>query len=92
MHVHDLVRRDAELLENFLLRDECVFHRIEHPHALADELHKVFIGGNDDNLFALFPRQPRIGGNEVIRLIAFKFEGRNVERERRLTHDGKLRD
>ena len=58
----------------------------------ADELHQILVGGDDGDVAARFLGQPRIGGDQVVRLVAFHLDAGQVEGARRLADQAELRD
>jgi hypothetical protein len=92
LNVDDLVRIDAELLEHLLALDAQALHRVEHRDAVADQLHQVLVGRDDDGLAAQLAHAAGIGGDQVVGLVAGQLDGRHAERQRRLAHQRELRD
>ena len=79
MHFDNFFRWDAEFFDAIFNADPFLLDGIEHPHAFADKLHEVFVGGDDDDFFSLCAGKARIGGDEIVSFVAFHFEGGNIE-------------
>ncbi len=66
LDVDNLVRPDAEFLAHLGLADRPVPDRIEHAHAIADQLHQILVGGNDGDLGAGLDGMAGIGGDQIV--------------------------
>ena len=71
--------RHAEALHHLLLADHLVLHGVVHAHAWAHELHQVLVGGDDRDVGAGLRRLARVGGDEVVGLVALLLEASDVE-------------
>src|SRR5690606_19307874 len=60
--------------------------------ARPDELHQVLVGGDDEHVGAGLRRLARIGGDEVVRLVAVLLDGLEAEGAHGLAHQGGLRN
>ncbi len=74
--------RDADLL---------VLHRIVHVDIGSDELHQILVGGDDGDIGPNGLRLPGIGGDDIVRLEAFRLDAGKVEGARRLPYQPELR-
>ena len=92
LQVDHLLRRDAPLLDDFRYADLPVLHRVVHRHARADQLHQILVGRYDGDVAARFLGQPRIGRDQIVRLIAFHLQTGQVEGARGLADEAELRD
>ncbi len=92
LHLDDLRWRHAEALHHLVLADHLVLHGVVHAHARAHELHQVLVGGDDGHVGAGFQRLARVGGDEVVGLVALLLEAGDVERSHRIADEGELRD
>lgn len=91
LHVDDLVRRHAELLQDLGRLDPLVLHRVEHDDARLDQLHQVLVGGDDGHVGARRARLRRIGRDQVVGLEALLLDTGDVEGARRLADQAELR-
>ena len=80
LYVHDAVGVDTELLEHPIAVDGLVLHRIQHFHAVADELHQILVGANDRAAPPGGTGLHSQRGDDVIGLIALKLFAGDVER------------
>ena len=92
LHLDDLRGRHAEALHHLVLADHLVLHGVVHAHAWAHELHQVLVGGDDGHVGAGFLRLARIGGDEVVGLVALLLEAGDVEGSHRVADQRELRD
>ena len=79
LHLDHLVGTDAEFLEHFGRTDALVLHRVVHGDAVIDELHQVLVGRDDRCGGAGLAGEPRIGGDQVVGLVAGLFEAGNFK-------------
>ncbi len=91
LHVDDLFRRHAELLDDLVARNVLELHRVEHVDAVVHELHQILVGRNDGDARACLMREPRIGGDEIVRLEAGLFDAGEAEGAGRIAHQRELR-
>ncbi|MNC47881.1 hypothetical protein D3C75_969670 [compost metagenome] len=70
LNLDHLVGGDAELLEHGLFVQAAVLHRVVHDDAVADQLHQVLVGRDDDRLAAQVADLAGIGGDQVVGFIA----------------------
>ena len=95
LDVDDLVGAEAEIGDDFVRADAPLLAiargRVEHRHARPDELHEVLVGGDDQHVGAPFARLARIGGDEIVGLVAVLLDRRQAERAHRLAHQRELR-
>ncbi|MNX86568.1 hypothetical protein D3C86_1184550 [compost metagenome] len=91
LNLDHLVGGDAELLEHGLFVQAAVLHRVVHDDAVADQLHQVLVGADDDRLAAHVADLAGIGGDQVVGLIAGQFDAVDAEGGGRLAHQGELR-
>ena len=82
---------DAELLQHLGIADALVLHGVQHRHAFADQLHQVLVGRNDGALGAGLARNPRIGGDQVVGLIADHVHARHAKGASGIAHQRELR-
>ena len=68
-----------------------VLHGVDHEHAGADQLHQVLVGGNDGDVAAGLDRLLRVGGDQIVGLVALLLDAGHVEGTRRVADDGELR-
>ena len=79
--VHDLLGRHAELLPHALrVEPGPLVARVEHPHAVVDQLEHVLVAGHDHHLVALVRRTLRHGPDHVVGLESLAGEHRDAER------------
>ena len=90
LDVDHLGRRHAELLHHVGDVDGLQLDRVEHRHALADELHEVLVGGDDDDARALGAGEAAVAGDEVVGLVAVELDGGQGEGVRRLADEAEL--
>ncbi len=83
LHVDDLVRSDAELLAHLGLGDRTIGHRVAHFDTVADELHQVFVGGQDCNCRSRLDSLAGVSCDKVVRLEVRQLDLANIERRRR---------
>ena len=79
LHVDDLFRRHAELLDHLVAADALRLHAVEHRDAGAHELHQVLVGRDDGHVAAGIDRRLGIGRDQVVGLEAIEFDARHVE-------------
>ena len=79
MHIHHPVGGDAEFFEHLIRADAFVLHRVEHFHAVTDQLHQVFVGRNDRHRAPRITRTAGQGGDDVIRLEPLRLDTGDVE-------------
>ena len=91
LDIDHTVGADAEFLEHLLRADQLVLHRVEHAYAIADQLHKILVGGDDRDLPPRIARLAGQGCDDVIGLIAFGFNAGDVEGAGRVAGQGELR-
>ena len=92
LDLDDLRGRHAEALHHLVLADHLVLHGVVHAHARAHELHQVLVGGDDGHVGAGFQRLARIGGDDVVGLVALLLDAGDVERLHRVADQWELRD
>ena len=68
LHIDDLFRRHAELLDHLVAADALGFHAVEHRDAGAHELHQVLVGRDDRHVAAGIDRRLGIGRDQVVGL------------------------
>ena len=68
LDIDDFLGRDAEFLDHFVATNALVFHRVIEGDAVADELHQVFVGGDDGGGGTGLGSEAGIGGDDVIGL------------------------
>ena len=88
----DLGRRHAEALDHLRLADRLVLHGVVHDDAGLDELHQVLVGGDDGHVGAGVDRLERIGGDDVVGLVALLLDAGDVEGAHRVAHQRELGD
>ncbi len=80
-HVHDPLRRHAQ---NFLhlrrIADQVVLRRIQNLHFVVDQLHHVFVAGNDIHRMRRLGRLARQSADHVVGLEAHHLQDRNAVR------------
>ena len=91
LDIDHAVGADAEFLEHFIGADGAGFHRVEHHHAGADELHQVLVGGDDGDVAACFGRLTCQRGDDVVGLEPFGFDAGDVEGAGGVAGQGELR-
>ena len=91
LHIDHLVRHDAEFLEHLVWPDALLLHRVQHIDAVADQLHQVLVGADDQHCRARLARQPGIGGDEIVRLVIRLLDTGNAEGAHRLADQRELR-
>ena len=91
LNLDDLRGRHAETLHHLFLADHLVLHGVVHAHARAHELHQVLVGGDDGHVGAGFLRLARVGGDEVVGLVALLLEAGDVEGSHRVADQRELR-
>ena len=91
LHLDDLFRRHAELLDHLGAADLLVLHGVEHDDAVVDELHQILVRGHDGGGGAGLAGLPHIGRDQVVGLKALLFEARQVEGVHRLADQPELR-
>ena len=74
LHVNHFVGINAEFFPDVFGGKKLVFHRIVKLNPGTDQLHQVFVRRHDHRFHALFERQPRVGGNQVVGFIAFHLQ------------------
>ena len=79
LHVDDLLGRHAELLDDLVGSDALFLHAVVHGHPMADELHQVLVGGDDGGGGAGLAGEARIGGDDVVGLVAVLLDTGDVE-------------
>ena len=83
-HVHNLVRRHAQGLRHFFrIENQVVFLRIQDLYALGNQLHHVFVAGDDEDLVLLLGRFARQRADHVVGLKALGLENGNAQRFKR---------
>ena len=92
LHLDDLLRRHAELLDHLGNADLLVLHRVVHDHAVVHELHEVLVGRHDGGARAGLARLADIGRDQVVGLEPALLQARNVEGVYRLADQSELRD
>ena len=92
LHVHDLVRRHAELLEHRLGPELDLLDRVHQLDARPHELHQVLVGGHDGAGAAGLDGHAGVGRDQVVGLIARELAHRDVERAGGLADQRELRD
>ena len=90
LHLDDLRRRHAEALDDLGLADHLVLHRVVHDDAGLHELHQVFVGRDDGHLRSGLVRLERVGGDDVVGLVAFLLDAGDVEGAHGVAHERKL--
>ena len=81
---------DAEFLHHLGRADGLVFHRVQHVHAGADELHHVLVGGDDGGAAAGFGGGAGVGGDEIVGLPVRQFDAGDAEGRGGFADDGEL--
>ena len=56
------------------------------------KLHQILVGGDDEHIGAARPRLPRIGGDEIVRLVAVLFDRHEAESAHGGAHQRELRN
>ena len=79
LHLDDFFGADAEFRQHAFRADFHILHRIQHRHLVGDELHQILVGRHDGDIGAAFPRQPGIGRDQVIGLVAVHLNRRHIE-------------
>ena len=92
LHLDDLCGRHAEALDYLGLADRLVLHRVVHDDAGLHELHQVLVGGDDGHVGAGLHRLQRIGGDDVVGLVAFLLDAGDVEGAHGVAHQRELRN
>ena len=91
LHLHHLLGRHAELLQNLSLADHLVLHGVEHGDARLDELHQILVRRNDDHLAAGLHGLARIGRDDVVSLEALLLDASHIEGAHRVADQRELR-
>src|SRR3954452_21822698 len=78
LYIHHPGWFHTELSLYLLDADVLALHGVEHGHMLRDQLHQIFIAGDDDYLSALFFPTCGQSCNNVVGLVAFQFYSRNM--------------
>ena len=103
LDVGDLVRRDAEILDDLGLTDFALGAEarallgvagggVVHRHARPDELHQILVGRDDQHVGAGLARLFRIGRDQIVGLIDVLLDRQQAEGTHRLAHQRELRD
>ena len=93
LHLHHLVGGDAELLQHLRRGQAPVFHGVEQfDLAVHHQLHQILVGRDDGTAGARLARQSRIGGDQVVGLIALHLDTGDAEGAGRIAHQRELRD
>ena len=90
LHLDHLRRRHPEALDHLRLGDYLVLHRVVHDDAGLHELHQVLVGRDDGHLSAGRDRLKRIGGDDVVGLVAFLLDAGDVEGAHSVAHEREL--
>ena len=95
LDVDHLVRPDAEIVEHLGRADAALLAvaggRVVHGDAGLDELHQVLVGRHDQNVRAPVARLPRVGGDQVVRLVAVLLDRNHAEGADGRPHQRELR-
>ena len=81
--ISDLRHGNAEALEHFRRAEDLVAHGVPHHDVVADELHQVLVGADDDHAPFAVPRLRNRGGDKIVRLEAVLLE----DGDRECVHD-----
>ena len=103
LHVDDLVRRHAEILDDLGLADLALGAEarallgvagggVVHGDARPHELHQVLVGRDDQHIGAGLARLPGIGRDQVVGLVDILLDRDQPEGAHRLAHQRELRD
>ncbi len=80
-HVDNLLRRDAENFLNLLgVENQIVLLRVKHLHLSRDELHHVFVAGDDEDLVPQFSSLSRQRADDVVGFESLGFENGYAQR------------
>ena len=95
LDVDHLVGAGAEIGDDFVGADAPLLAiargGVEHRDPGLDELHQVLVGRDDQHVGAALARLARVGGDEVVGLVAVLLDRRQAERAHRLAHQRELR-
>jgi len=80
-----------KFLNDFIRADAFVFHRIVKRHTIANELHQILVRGDNGCGGTCLGGKPRIGRNQIIRLIVLLFDGRYFKSSYGVTDEFELR-
>ncbi len=96
LDVDHLFRRHTEIILNFGEADAPLLplarSGIVHRDAIADKLHQILVGGDDEHIGAARPGLIGIGGDEIVRLVAVLLDRQKAEGAHGGAHQRKLRD
>ena len=92
LHIDDLFRRHAELLDHIIAANALGFHAVQHRDAGAHELHQVFVGRDDGDVTAGIDHRLGIRRDQVVGLIPIELDARHVEGLHGVTNERELRD
>ena len=91
LHVDHLVRRHAELLDHLVRSNPPVLHGVEHGDAGLHELHQILVRGDNGDVGAGLRRLDRIGGDQIVGLVAHLLDAGDVEGLHRIADQRELR-
>ena len=95
LDVDDLVGAEAEIIDDLGRADAPLLavagSGVEHRDAGPDELHQVLVGRDDQHVGALRARLRRVGGDEVVGLVAVLLDRRQAEGADGVAHQRELR-
>ena len=91
LHLDDFFRRYPEFLDDFGTADLAILHRVEHDHAIGDELHQILVRGDDGGYGAGLARLAHIGRDQIVGLVTLLLEAGQIEGLHRMPDQGKLR-
>ena len=90
LDIDHLVRPDTELLAHLIGADAPVAHRVHHVDGVGHQLHHILVRRQDRDLGAQGLGFPRVGGDQVVGLVALHLQARHVEGARRLADEVEL--
>ena len=89
--VHDLVGPDAPLRRELVGAQRRVGPEVQEPHAVAEQLPRVLVGGGDRTCAAGRHRPPRERGEDVVGLVARHLQARHAHDLEQPPHERDLR-
>jgi hypothetical protein len=85
LHLDDLFRRHAELLDHLIAANLLVLHGVVECYLVGDQLHQVLVGRHDAHGGTSSFGLARIGGDEIIGFVVVLLDAGDVEGNRGLT-------
>ena len=91
MEVDDLIRSHAPVLHQAGFVQKGILPAVEHANLRAQQLPRIFVGGNDDDIKVFGGRLSRHGGDHVVRFPARHFQNRDAKTLQKLLDQRNLR-